>query len=443
MVNDFLKYRVICERRVNLNISWTKYSTLEDVSVSDPLAFDYFARVLGNEALTHFTTRTSRARYYSMVCYGIYICEQFLMEQGMAVTEKNILQAFVMYEKYWAYSVATYYGGDLSGRERGLRGKKGAVAAFANKKIIALDSRYKLLSRQLELGGMGAYRSSLEGLGLIYDTTLRLTQQGRQLAKCFIKNSSYDKLILKALKQKKLILKNGRATVRSFGYHARLDGFNDSDETYHNEEQELLREYILNNEKTYMPAGLIYFLQSENSIETIKNICGHKSGHDQQKQVVSTYRTILAFEELAILLNDILCSVIELAYGNAGQTTILDCANNCKVLIGDAAGEKIRNLMSSEKYSVIRNSFHGMDFDTFLKKQADNMDYEHFIIDLIHYHANIMIRRRTGEWMYIEGSKVKVNNGYDYTTKSKGKSYLHDFKIPNIQTIIDDTGWRP
>ena len=61
----------------NFNLSWTKYAPLEnESSVTDPLAFDYFAQLLGNIVLPSFTTRTSRARYYSMVCYGIYISKK-------------------------------------------------------------------------------------------------------------------------------------------------------------------------------------------------------------------------------------------------------------------------------------------------------------------------------------------------------------------------------
>lgn len=52
-------------------LSWTKYSPLEDeTTILDPLAFDYFAQVLGNVVLPSFTTRTSRARYYSWYVTG-------------------------------------------------------------------------------------------------------------------------------------------------------------------------------------------------------------------------------------------------------------------------------------------------------------------------------------------------------------------------------------
>ena len=77
----------------NFNLSWTKYAPLEnESSVTDPLAFDYFAQILGNVVLPSFTTRTSRARYYSMVCYGIYISKKYLEQQKKPYYEKDILR---------------------------------------------------------------------------------------------------------------------------------------------------------------------------------------------------------------------------------------------------------------------------------------------------------------------------------------------------------------
>ena len=107
------------------NLSWTKYAPLEDeTSVLDPLAFDYFAQILGNVVLPSFTTRTSRARYYSMVCYGIYISRKYLQLEGKPYYEKDILEIFKLYEKYWARAVVENYQGNLferDGKERDFR----------------------------------------------------------------------------------------------------------------------------------------------------------------------------------------------------------------------------------------------------------------------------------------------------------------------------------
>lgn len=102
----------------NFNLSWTKYAPLEnEASITDPLAFDYFAQILGNVVLTSFTTRTSRARYYSMVCYGIYISKKYLTSQNKSFYQQDILEIFKLYEKFWARAIVCYYDGKLTERD--------------------------------------------------------------------------------------------------------------------------------------------------------------------------------------------------------------------------------------------------------------------------------------------------------------------------------------
>ena len=49
----------------NFNLSWTKYAPLEnESSVTDPLAFDYFAQILGNVVLPSFT-------YVQLIHYAV------------------------------------------------------------------------------------------------------------------------------------------------------------------------------------------------------------------------------------------------------------------------------------------------------------------------------------------------------------------------------------
>ena len=168
-------------------LSWTQYSPLENGnSLMDPLAFDYFAQQLGNEILPSFTTRTERARYYTVVLYGLYLAQKYLKETGDGVVhEKDILEYFKKYERLWAKAVVCSYDiiQERDEHETGLRGKRGAIA---NREKKSLD--YQFLTRQLELGGLGAYRSSLEDLGLLNEN-LKLTQKGLRIIETI--NSKY------------------------------------------------------------------------------------------------------------------------------------------------------------------------------------------------------------------------------------------------------------
>ncbi|WP_088227354.1 hypothetical protein [Desulfosporosinus sp. FKB] len=143
---------------IDFNLSWTKYAPLEnESSVTDPLAFDYFAQLLGNIVLPSFTTRTSRARYYGMVCYGIYISRKYLLSLNKPFYEKDVMEIFKIYEKYWARAIVSHHDGKLmerDGKEREFRGKRGALKAHQDG-LQVLGKEFQFLTRQLELGGAG------------------------------------------------------------------------------------------------------------------------------------------------------------------------------------------------------------------------------------------------------------------------------------------------
>ena len=145
-----------------MSFFWTKYSPLEgEVSLQDPLAFDYFAQTLGNVILPAFTSRTSRARYYSMVCYEIYITHKYLESIKAPITEESIKKEFVLYEKYWACAIAGWYiisGGGIAerdGKEDGFRGKRAAISAAKNANLTTYSKPFRstYTCSRLQTGG--------------------------------------------------------------------------------------------------------------------------------------------------------------------------------------------------------------------------------------------------------------------------------------------------
>lgn len=434
----------------NFNLSWTKYSPLEnESSIQDPLAFDYFAQVLGNVVLPSFTTRTSRARYYSMVCYGIYISRKYLLLQGDTFFEKDILEIFKLYEKYWARAVVESYDGKLyerDGKEIGFRGKRGALKAYSDG-LTSIGNDFKLLTRQLELGGLGAYRTSMESLDLI-DNSLSLTHKGMNLAESFIDNHIYDKLVLKAIDDKRVILKEGMGSLKSLGYHTRLDGFI-TYEGYHLAERELLRHHILDNPKNNASINKIYNCydyENYNVLSTIENIIKIEGSSDEEKKVTEGFNTILSFERLAVILNGLWCTVIKSAEERYGTISVNDCVASCREYLDFIFENKIFNqLVTKVNYGTIVESLHGQAFYNVISKyiKDENIDYVNFLIDLIKYHNNVMEKRRSGSWVVLDGMNIVVLSGYDYPKRYEGLEYLHDYKISNIISLIEDTGWMP
>ncbi len=431
-----------------MSFSWTKYSPLEsDASLQDPLAFDYFAQVLGNIVLPAFTTRTSRARYYGAVCYGIYISHRHLENSGMPITEDGIMQTFALYEKYWARAIAGWYikdrGGifERDGNENGLRGKRGAIRAANNNNLTTLGEDFKLLSRQLELGGFGAYRSSLEYLELV-DQFLHLTHNGKKLAEAFA-DEHFDRLVLAAIKSQSIREKEGQATINSFGWNSRLDAFI-QEVNFHVEERALLRKLVMDHPKVSTSAALIQqYYTDGNTMTMIENIASHTPRSDFEREIVQSYKTMEIFEKLCVSINKVWCSMIETAMNKLNVITPMEATAECGDMI-DALLESglIRDLMRSPSYMNLSGSFHGSSLEIFLRQHVDAEHRDSFVIDLARYHIDIMKRRRSGSWIQLDGSNILVLTGFDYPQKTKNAKYLHDYKTGNVLSLIEDTEWN-
>ncbi|MDY2737773.1 hypothetical protein [Intestinibacter sp.] len=428
------------------NLSWTKYAPLEDeISIIDPLAFDYFAQLLGNVILPSFTTRTSRARYYSMVCYGIYISKKYLEQQGKPYYQKDLLDTFKIYEKYWARAIVEYYDGKLAerdGQEYDFRGKRGALKAY-HQDLKSIGNEFKFLSRQLELGGLGAYRTSMESLELV-DESLNLTHKGQKLARSFV-DSYYDKLVLEAIKSKKLVEKKGKGSLTSFGGHTCLDGFKLNDSNYHKEERELLGQYILDNPKNVVSIDYIMKnYKSEDKLKTIEDISKLEEKDLIKMDIIEGYKTVLAFERLAISFNRIWCFIIRESETQFGNISLEQCAKICKDELDYIFEEQLINeLITKKYYCEISKSYHGIFFRQFIENcLLKRDDYKEIIFELVKYHNQIMKKRNTSSWIMMDKDNLIVTAGYNYPKKTEKLPYLHGYKLSNIMSLIEDTGWK-
>lgn len=144
-----------------------------ELATEDPLALDYIAQQVGLMLLPALTTRTGRAQAFAMVLYGLWLVEQAIAEYGEPATDESRRSLFERWERFWALATLEYRGGELArGDEDAMRGVRGAIAAWrAGNGALPLD--FALISRQQELGNLGAYLSPLRRAGLVIDGTLR------------------------------------------------------------------------------------------------------------------------------------------------------------------------------------------------------------------------------------------------------------------------------
>ena len=199
-----------------------------DFTPEDPLAIDYLGQQVGNWLWPGFTTRTTRAAYYVMVTYGLRVADDLAREHGFPRTDGFIRSTFERWEKLWALSVAHRHGGTIPPSD-GIRGSQGAQRYRRQVPAGPWTYDYRLLARQLELGALGAYLTSLRTHGLVAKDRLRLTPRGREVSdhmwgapsdRMWSERDEFVRVAL-APSSNGIPSKVGRVTLLSLGEHAR------------------------------------------------------------------------------------------------------------------------------------------------------------------------------------------------------------------------------
>jgi hypothetical protein len=176
-----------------------------ELATEDPLAFEYIAQQVGLKMLPALTTRSSRAQAFAMVLYGLDLAERAIAEYGAPATDESRRLLFERWERFWALATMEYRDGVLlRGDTDAMRGVRGATTAWRpGNGPLALD--YPLISRQQELGNLGAYLSPLRRAGLVHDGTLKPTPAALDIIDAFWdeptnrSRSRYDDFAMRAL----------------------------------------------------------------------------------------------------------------------------------------------------------------------------------------------------------------------------------------------------
>jgi hypothetical protein len=199
-----------------------------DFTPEDPLAIDYLGQQVGNWLWPGFTTRTSRTGYYVMVVYGLKLAEELIERHGLPRTDATVRLIFERWEKLWALAICASYDGEVPG-EDGLRGLRGTQRYFEEARGGEFHLDFRLLARQLELGALGAYLTSLRRHGLVAENRLRPSPLGAQLADRMwggpgsVHNASHQFVLENLARDARTVQQQvGRVTLTSLGERARL-----------------------------------------------------------------------------------------------------------------------------------------------------------------------------------------------------------------------------
>lgn len=165
---------------------WAAHPAFDlDFTAEDPLAMDYLAQQVGLWLFPGFTTRTNRAQYYAVVLYGLHLAEKAIQQYGYLGDDITRTRLFERWERFWALATLEFRNGRIErGDEDAMRGIRGATRAwFSGSNPLPLD--FPLISRQSELGALGAYLTSLRGYGLVFPNSLQVSPAGREIINSF------------------------------------------------------------------------------------------------------------------------------------------------------------------------------------------------------------------------------------------------------------------
>jgi len=202
-----------------------------ELTTEDPLALDYVAQRVGLLLLPALTTRSSRAQAYAMVSYGLALAERAIGTYGYPATDEKRRELFERWERFWALATFEFREGQLPrGDWDAMRGVRGARNAW-RKGSADLPLDFELISRQQELGNLGAYLVPLRRSGLVMDGSLRPGPAALEIIDAFWdepsenkQRSRYEEYALLALNLGETRLKrsNANLTLAQVGKRSRL-----------------------------------------------------------------------------------------------------------------------------------------------------------------------------------------------------------------------------
>lgn len=211
---------------------WTApVSDGSELATEDPLALDYVAQQVGLLLLPTLTTRSTRAQAYAMVLFGLALAERAIDEHGYPATDETRRDLFERWERFWALATFEHRNGQLPrGDWDTMRGVRGARTAWRpGDGPLPLD--FQLISRQQELGNLGAYLAPLRRSGLVIDGTVRPSPAALDLIDAFWDEASenkhrsrYDDYALLALDRVRTRIErtNANLTLARVGEKSRL-----------------------------------------------------------------------------------------------------------------------------------------------------------------------------------------------------------------------------
>lgn len=425
-----------------------------EMATEDPLALDYVAQQIGMLLLPPFTTRSTRAQGFAMVAYGLHLVERAIDAQGLSDTDEIRRELFERWERFWALATLEHRGGPLPRGDRdAMRGVRGAQRAWSDgSRPLPLD--FQMISRQQELGSLGAYLVPLRRSGLVVDGTVRPSPAALDLIDAFWDErgegahiSRFEGYALAALdpERKTIERKYGGLTLSTVGERSRLTSLiQRKREAQQARLFDALFRYARDN-TTLAVAGLVQRAVQAGIGRARDLLSAALDG--SLGELDSELRELLV---TARAFGDVMTALLEafdrayVALDRAGWIVSRDAVIAAAFPI--EATQDLRQaataLLGTPRVYQIRGlPMHGAAFLALIEDLRTAAPAEAFD-RLLGYHGAVQHDRRRGEgWMRAEGERLMLGVT-TYTARPDGARYP-SFKLDVVRSLLVDTGRLP
>lgn len=422
-----------------------------DFTAEDPLALDYLGQQVGLWLFPGFTTRTGRAQNYAMVLYGLHLAELACRQYDVAPSDETRTEFFQRWERFWALATLEANGGPLPrGDDDAMRGVRGAARAwFEGASPLPLD--FPLISRQSELGSLGAYLSSLRTYGLVFPGTLRPTPAAKAITDAFwdepdsnLAVPQYEDYALATLDPNRRTIdrKRGRLTLRKVGKMSRLSSLLRLERT--DQQERLWRALFVNaRDETTLPlAEQLIDSAGGESVDAETLLEGMQEGRwgVLTPALLEKVQAAVVFGRLAQELLERFNRAYQHAQ-DAGWVCSYEAAAQAAFPSDDAGRlwAACKAVLESPASSTFRGlAFHGPAMMRLLP-DLHAADSTTALDRLLHFHRAVQRSRRGGgSWLRRQDDKLIVQvtsyNGYKFEAQFPG------FKLGVVKRLLRDLG---
>jgi len=429
---------------------WSAPSTVDsDFGHEDPLALDYLAQRVGFWLFSGFTTRTSRAQYYLVVLYGLRLAERAIRDHRYLGHDETRTKLFMRWECFWALATLESRGGTVDrGDDDAMRGIRGAKRWWSRGEApLKLD--FPLISRQIELGGLGAYLSSLREYKLVNKDSLTVTVAADEMLKAFWAEAGdydtqtrYEEYALNALdlETSSIQRRHPQITLAGIGKRSRLSSIRSRIKQQHRLWDAL---FLRAGDDSTLPLaeGLIA-ADRDGVFEAEALLKGFLAGRWKvlPDGVSSKVEIALAFGRVARVLLSRFNRVYEHVYQNGLEVDFRAVAQ-ASFPISEMSELRlaVSRLLKAKNAGEFRKlPAHGSDFLTLLSQLVD-ADAVKCLQSLLHFHFVVQRSRRGGgAWLRDENGKLAMRvegyNGY------KSPAAFPRLKLDVVRRLLTDLG---